>query len=80
MDFNVTFNKQPLTSYATPMKIKVGNYEVSIAADDNFGQDSYTRTYLAIYDQNNECIFETGRVSFQDIVDAVNTAKELQGL
>jgi hypothetical protein len=62
---------------ATPLKIKVNGYEISVAADDNLGKESQTmsRTDLIIYNENDEPVFQRYPVSVETIVEAIRWAE-----
>lgn len=76
LDHLISFAKNGSTNTATPLKIKIDGYEISVAGDDSCGVlDDFSRTDLRIY-KDNEAVFEKTGVTLQDIVDAVQWIKD----
>ena len=62
--------------WGTPLKIKIGDNEVSIASERlNRDNTEYLSIHLAVFDINEEMIFEKQSPDFQDLLNAVEFAK-----
>ena len=66
------------TSYATPMVIIIGDYEISIAADDSAGAfEQFERTSLCVF-KEDKMLLNKRFVTIETILEAIDTVNKLQ--
>lgn len=76
MNYLISFGRNHSGHNATPLKLKVGRFEISVAGDDSCGVlKDFSRTDLIIFDEAGEQVYEKKNVSLQDVVDAVKWAE-----
>lgn len=64
---------------ATPLKIKIGEYEISLAGDDSLGGfDAYVRTHLAVFNNESETIESIDYPSFDDLTRIVEKYRRIR--
>lgn len=66
------FKKRNNESQATPLKIVIGEYEISITGDDSVGAlPELYRTSLSVFDKDGNNVFDRYSVGVKDIIEAI---------
>jgi hypothetical protein len=72
LDDFVYFKKRANENQASPLKIVIGDYEISISGDDSIGAlPELSRTDLIVFNKEGDILMQRYHVKVRDILDAI---------
>jgi hypothetical protein len=72
LDDFIYFKKRANENQASPMKIVIGGYEISISGDDSAGAlPELSRTDLIVFNKDGDVVMQRSHVRVKDILEAV---------
>jgi len=72
LDDFIYFKKRENENQASPMKIVIGDYEISISGDDSAGAlPELSRTDLIVFNKDGDVVMQRFHVRVKDILEAV---------